>query len=114
MVFHSRDGRHSQPGQSTPGPGLLLGCGGASSGPCVLEYSISAAAIAIFSLGFQIMGTILVLLSFRKKRDYLQRHRTWTQAAAGRRGAPTCAPVCAGRGGCPGEAPTRSHAGLGI
>uniref|UniRef100_A0A8C9NKL4 Voltage-dependent calcium channel gamma-1 subunit n=1 Tax=Serinus canaria TaxID=9135 RepID=A0A8C9NKL4_SERCA len=35
------------------------------------EYSISAAAIAIFSVGFAIMGTICVLLSFRKKRDYL-------------------------------------------
>ncbi|NXL28556.1 CCG1 protein, partial [Glaucidium brasilianum] len=35
------------------------------------EYSISAAAIAIFSVGFAIIGTICVLLSFRKKRDYL-------------------------------------------
>ncbi|KAM9371349.1 voltage-dependent calcium channel gamma-1 subunit isoform 2-T2 [Phaethornis superciliosus] len=35
------------------------------------EYSISAAAIAIFSIGFAIIGTICVLLSFRKKRDYL-------------------------------------------
>ncbi|XP_070249736.1 voltage-dependent calcium channel gamma-1 subunit isoform X2 [Myotis yumanensis] len=37
------------------------------------EYSISAAAIAIFSLVFIIMGTICVLLSFTKKRDYLLR-----------------------------------------
>ncbi|XP_074116670.1 voltage-dependent calcium channel gamma-1 subunit [Sminthopsis crassicaudata] len=35
------------------------------------EYSISAAAISIFSIGFTIMGTIFILLSFRKKRDYL-------------------------------------------
>ncbi|NXP82913.1 CCG1 protein, partial [Tricholaema leucomelas] len=35
------------------------------------EYSISAAAIAIFSVGFAIIGTICVLLSFTKKRDYL-------------------------------------------
>ncbi|NXU71189.1 CCG1 protein, partial [Oreotrochilus melanogaster] len=35
------------------------------------EYSISAAAIAIFSIGFAIIGTICVLLSFGKKRDYL-------------------------------------------
>ncbi|KYO30967.1 voltage-dependent calcium channel gamma-1 subunit [Alligator mississippiensis] len=37
------------------------------------EYSISAAAIAIFSVGFAIIGTICVLLSFRKKMDYLLR-----------------------------------------
>ncbi|XP_036694209.1 voltage-dependent calcium channel gamma-1 subunit isoform X2 [Balaenoptera musculus] len=37
------------------------------------EYSISAAAIAIFSLGFVIVGTACALLSFRKKRDYLLR-----------------------------------------
>ncbi|XP_070592084.1 voltage-dependent calcium channel gamma-1 subunit [Erythrolamprus reginae] len=37
------------------------------------EYSISAAAIAIFSMGFSIIGTICVLLSFRKKMDYLLR-----------------------------------------
>uniref|UniRef100_A0A8B9XVT3 Calcium voltage-gated channel auxiliary subunit gamma 1 n=1 Tax=Bos mutus grunniens TaxID=30521 RepID=A0A8B9XVT3_BOSMU len=37
------------------------------------EYSISAAAIAIFSLGFIIVGTLCALLSFRKKRDYLLR-----------------------------------------
>nr|XP_036852747.1 voltage-dependent calcium channel gamma-1 subunit isoform X1 [Manis javanica] len=47
------------------------------------EYSISAAAIAIFSLGFQIMGTILVLLSFRKKRDYLLRPASMFYAFAG-------------------------------
>lgn len=35
------------------------------------EYSISAAAIAIFSVGFSIIGTLCVLLSFRKKMDYL-------------------------------------------
>ncbi|XP_038613332.1 voltage-dependent calcium channel gamma-1 subunit [Tachyglossus aculeatus] len=35
------------------------------------EYSISAAAIAIFSIFFMIMGTIITLLSFRKKKDYL-------------------------------------------
>ncbi|KAM9002663.1 voltage-dependent calcium channel gamma-1 subunit isoform 2-T3 [Sarcophilus harrisii] len=44
-----------------------------SCGPINLpgEYSISAAAISIFSIGFTIMGTIFILLSFRKKRDYL-------------------------------------------
>ncbi|KAG6936930.1 calcium voltage-gated channel auxiliary subunit gamma 1 [Chelydra serpentina] len=35
------------------------------------EYSISAAAIGIFSVGFAIIGTICILLSFRKKMDYL-------------------------------------------
>ncbi|KAM8796896.1 voltage-dependent calcium channel gamma-1 subunit [Eudromia elegans] len=35
------------------------------------EYSISAAAIAIFSVGFAIIGTICILFSFRKKSDYL-------------------------------------------
>ncbi|OXB75575.1 UNVERIFIED_CONTAM: hypothetical protein H355_015691 [Colinus virginianus] len=35
------------------------------------EYSISAAAIAIFSVGFAIIGTICVLFSFQKKREYL-------------------------------------------
>ncbi|KAB1266096.1 Voltage-dependent calcium channel gamma-1 subunit [Camelus dromedarius] len=47
------------------------------------EYSISAAAIAIFSLGFVIMGTICVLLSFRKKRDYLLRPASMFYAFAG-------------------------------
>ncbi|XP_068932706.1 voltage-dependent calcium channel gamma-1 subunit isoform X2 [Petaurus breviceps papuanus] len=37
------------------------------------EYNISAAAISIFSIGFTIMGTIFILLSFRKKKDYLLR-----------------------------------------
>ncbi|XP_072501575.1 voltage-dependent calcium channel gamma-1 subunit isoform X1 [Notamacropus eugenii] len=37
------------------------------------EYSISAAAISIFSIGFMILGTIFILLSFRKKKDYLLR-----------------------------------------
>ncbi|XP_007666263.1 voltage-dependent calcium channel gamma-1 subunit [Ornithorhynchus anatinus] len=35
------------------------------------EYSISAAAIAIFSIFFMIMGTVITLLSFWKKKDYL-------------------------------------------
>ncbi|XP_019493161.1 PREDICTED: voltage-dependent calcium channel gamma-1 subunit [Hipposideros armiger] len=47
------------------------------------EYSISAAAIAIFSLGFVIMGTICVLLSFGKKRDYLLRPASMFYAFAG-------------------------------
>ncbi|XP_058415411.1 voltage-dependent calcium channel gamma-1 subunit [Diceros bicornis minor] len=47
------------------------------------EYSISAAAIAIFSLGFVIMGTICALLSFRKKRDYLLRPASMFYAFAG-------------------------------
>ncbi|XP_019588391.1 voltage-dependent calcium channel gamma-1 subunit [Rhinolophus sinicus] len=47
------------------------------------EYSISAAAIAIFSLAFLIMGTICVLLSFRKKRDYLLRPASMFYAFAG-------------------------------
>ncbi|KAG8505150.1 Voltage-dependent calcium channel gamma-1 subunit [Galemys pyrenaicus] len=37
------------------------------------DYSISAAAITIFSLVFIILGTICVFLSFRKRRDYLLR-----------------------------------------
>ncbi|XP_066091491.1 voltage-dependent calcium channel gamma-1 subunit [Saccopteryx bilineata] len=47
------------------------------------EYSISAAAIAIFSLGFVIMGTICVFLSFGKKRDYLLRPASMFYAFAG-------------------------------
>ncbi|XP_078081917.1 voltage-dependent calcium channel gamma-1 subunit-like [Mustelus asterias] len=34
------------------------------------EYSISAAAIAIISVGFMVLGTICVLLSFNKRLDY--------------------------------------------
>ncbi|KAJ4932423.1 hypothetical protein JOQ06_010846, partial [Pogonophryne albipinna] len=37
------------------------------------EYNISAAAIAIFSLIFMILGTICVIFSFGKGRDYLLR-----------------------------------------
>uniref|UniRef100_A0A672G6T9 Voltage-dependent calcium channel gamma-1 subunit n=1 Tax=Salarias fasciatus TaxID=181472 RepID=A0A672G6T9_SALFA len=37
------------------------------------EYNISAAAIAIFSLFFMIMGTLCVVFSFGKGRDYLLR-----------------------------------------
>ncbi|XP_004450103.3 voltage-dependent calcium channel gamma-1 subunit [Dasypus novemcinctus] len=47
------------------------------------EYSISAAAISIFSLGFIIMGSICVLLSFRKTRDYLLRPASMFYAFAG-------------------------------
>lgn len=47
------------------------------------EYSISAAAISIFSLGFAIIGTICVLLSFGKKRDYLLRPASMFYAFAG-------------------------------
>lgn len=53
----------------------------------VAEYSISAAAIAIFSLIFIILGTICVLLSFTKKRDYLLRPASMFYAFAGRVGA---------------------------
>ncbi|MBN3299094.1 voltage-dependent calcium channel gamma-1 subunit [Amia ocellicauda] len=35
------------------------------------EYSISAAAIAIISVGFMILGTICILVSFKKGMDYL-------------------------------------------
>ncbi|XP_028354369.1 voltage-dependent calcium channel gamma-1 subunit isoform X1 [Physeter macrocephalus] len=47
------------------------------------EYSISAAAIAIFSLGFVIAGTICALLSFGKTRDYLLRPAAMFYAFAG-------------------------------
>ncbi|XP_005402207.1 PREDICTED: voltage-dependent calcium channel gamma-1 subunit [Chinchilla lanigera] len=47
------------------------------------EYSISAAAIAIFSLGFIIVGSVCALLSFRKKRDYLLRPASMFYAFAG-------------------------------
>lgn len=49
------------------------------------EYSISAAAIAIFSVGFAIIGTICVLLSFRKKMDYLLKPASMFYTFAGRR-----------------------------
>ncbi|XP_006886328.1 PREDICTED: voltage-dependent calcium channel gamma-1 subunit [Elephantulus edwardii] len=47
------------------------------------EYSISAAAISIFSLVFIILGTICLLLSFRKKRDYMLRPASMFYAFAG-------------------------------
>ncbi|KFO18089.1 voltage-dependent calcium channel gamma-1 subunit [Fukomys damarensis] len=47
------------------------------------EYSISAAAIGIFSLGFIIVGTVCAVLSFRKKRDYLLRPASMFYAFAG-------------------------------
>nr|XP_004655185.1 voltage-dependent calcium channel gamma-1 subunit [Jaculus jaculus] len=47
------------------------------------EYSISAAAIAIFSLGFIIVGSICALLSFGNKRDYLLRPASMFYAFAG-------------------------------
>ncbi|XP_075415541.1 voltage-dependent calcium channel gamma-1 subunit [Tenrec ecaudatus] len=47
------------------------------------EYSISAAAIAVISLGFVVMGTICLLLSFGKKRDYLLRPTALFYAFAG-------------------------------
>ncbi|XP_004693509.1 PREDICTED: voltage-dependent calcium channel gamma-1 subunit [Condylura cristata] len=52
-------------------------------GACVADYSISAAAITIFSLVFMILGTICALLSFRKKRDYLLRPAAMFYAFAG-------------------------------
>ncbi|XP_036694210.1 voltage-dependent calcium channel gamma-1 subunit isoform X3 [Balaenoptera musculus] len=63
-----------------PGDGTDRSCG-----PITLpgEYSISAAAIAIFSLGFVIVGTACALLSFRKKRDYLLRPAAMFFAFAG-------------------------------
>lgn len=68
--------------------GPPLRCRGRVCPPlCVAEYSISAAAIAIFSLGFIILGTIFALLSFRKKRDYLLRPASLFYAFAGRKGA---------------------------
>ncbi|XP_074080849.1 voltage-dependent calcium channel gamma-1 subunit [Macrotis lagotis] len=47
------------------------------------EYSISAAAISIFSIGFTILGTIFILLSFRKKKDYLLKPAALFYAFAG-------------------------------
>ncbi|KAG2460565.1 CCG1 protein, partial [Polypterus senegalus] len=46
---------------------------GKGCGPISLpgEYSISAAAIAIIGVGFMILGTICILISFRKGMDYL-------------------------------------------
>lgn len=76
---------------------------------CPAEYSISAAAIAIFSLGFIIMGTTCALLSFPKKRDYLLRPASMFYAFAGGAGAPARA---AGLGGG-GTAAPRSAATWG-
>nr|XP_005899399.1 PREDICTED: voltage-dependent calcium channel gamma-1 subunit [Bos mutus] len=60
------------------------------------EYSISAAAIAIFSLGFIIVGTLCALLSFRKKRDYLLRPASmfYIFAAPGAQLSEPPAPLC--------------------
>ena len=74
---------------------------------CVAEYSISAAAIAIFSLGFAIIGTICVLLSFGKKRDYLLRPASMFYAFAGSTGAPARAPGLGGR--CPAVREAAAH-----
>ncbi|KAF3700250.1 Voltage-dependent calcium channel gamma-1 subunit [Channa argus] len=48
---------------------------GKGCGPISLpgEYNISAAAIAIFSLFFMILGSLCVIFSFGKGRDYLLR-----------------------------------------
>lgn len=48
------------------------------------EYNISAAAIAIFSLFFMILGTLCVIFSFGKGRDYLLRPAGMFFAFAGR------------------------------
>ncbi|XP_052360547.1 voltage-dependent calcium channel gamma-1 subunit-like [Oncorhynchus keta] len=37
------------------------------------EYNLSAAAIAVFSLAFMTLGSLCVVCSFRKGRDYLLR-----------------------------------------
>ncbi|XP_054988245.1 voltage-dependent calcium channel gamma-1 subunit [Sorex araneus] len=47
------------------------------------DYSISAAAMSIFSLGFAVLGTICVFLSFRKRRDYLLRPASMFYVFAG-------------------------------
>ncbi|XP_036796540.1 voltage-dependent calcium channel gamma-1 subunit isoform X2 [Oncorhynchus mykiss] len=46
---------------------------GKGCGPISLpgEYNISAAAIAIFSLAFMILGTLCLLCSFKKGNDYI-------------------------------------------
>lgn len=80
----------------------------ASPHSCAAEYSISAAAIAIFSLGFIIVGTLCALLSFRKKRDYLLRPAAMFYIFAGRMGLPPLSPARQGRGWVwtrPGSAP---------
>lgn len=58
-----------------------------SESPYFAEYSISAAAIAIFSLGFIIVGSICASLSFGNKRDYLLRPASMFYAFAGRVGS---------------------------
>lgn len=73
--------------------------------PCPAEYSISAAAIAIFSLGFIIMGTSCALLSFRKKRDYLLRPASMFYAFAGSVGAVPVRPGGGAGTGDPSAAP---------
>ncbi|XP_030637989.1 calcium channel, voltage-dependent, gamma subunit 1a [Chanos chanos] len=47
------------------------------------EYNISAAAIAIFSLAFMILGTLCVLFSFGKGKDYLYKPAGMFYAFAG-------------------------------
>lgn len=56
-----------------------------SSSLSTLEYNISAAAIAIFSLFFMILGTLCVIFSFGKGRDYLLRPAGMFFAFAGQR-----------------------------
>lgn len=67
-----------------------------------LEYNISAAAIAIFSLFFMILGTLCVIFSFGKGRDYLLRPAGMFFAFAGQRSriitmcncTLSCRPLC--------------------
>lgn len=48
------------------------------------EYNISAAAIAIFSLAFMILGTLCILASFGKGRDYMLKPAGMFYAFAGK------------------------------
>lgn len=48
------------------------------------EYNISAAAIAVFSLAFIILGTLCLLGSLRKDKDYLHKPAGMFYAFAGK------------------------------
>lgn len=48
------------------------------------EYNISAAAIGVFSLAFIILGTLCILGSLRKGKDYLHKPAGMFYAFAGK------------------------------
>ncbi|XP_063072786.1 voltage-dependent calcium channel gamma-1 subunit [Engraulis encrasicolus] len=96
-IFIAKDDGHHQGATATCGPLSLPGAENCSyfrhftsneeaevfEVTTQKEYNISAAAIAIFGLGFIFLGTLCLLMSFGKGRDYLLRPSGMFYAFAG-------------------------------